>query len=77
MIRVNACSLGLRFTARLPTHAMTPPGHWELFKMAGEVIAEIAVTNGVLPEYHPVQMGALARCCIVSICSVLWCGNQK
>jgi hypothetical protein len=46
---------------------MIPPGHWELFKMAGEVIADMAVTNGVLPEYHPVQTAALARCCAVSM----------
>jgi len=34
---IDMVSLGLRFTAHLPAHAMIPPGQWELFKMAVEL----------------------------------------
>ena len=34
---IDKVSLGLRFTCHLPAHAMIPPGHWELFKMAVEL----------------------------------------
>ena len=37
-------SLGLRFTSQLPVHAMIPPGHWELFKMAVELAQAGALT---------------------------------
>lgn len=41
---VDKVSLGLRFTAQLPAHAMIPPGHWELFKMAVELAQAGALT---------------------------------
>ena len=34
---IDKVALGLRFTCHLPTHAMIPPGHWKLFKMAVEL----------------------------------------
>lgn len=41
---IDRASLGLRFTAHLPAHAMIPPGHWELFKMAVELAQAGALT---------------------------------
>jgi hypothetical protein len=41
---IDKVSLGLRFTAHLPAHAMIPPGHWELFKMAVELAQSGALT---------------------------------
>ena len=41
---IDMVSLGLRFTSHLPAHAMIPPGHWELFKMAVELAQSGALT---------------------------------
>jgi predicted aldo/keto reductase-like oxidoreductase len=41
---IDKVSLGLRFTSHLPVHAMIPPGHWELFKMAVELAQAGALT---------------------------------
>ena len=41
---IDKVSLGLRFTSYLPAHAMIPPGHWELFKMAVELAQSGALT---------------------------------
>ena len=41
---IDKVSLGLRFTSGLPAHAMIPPGHWELFKMAVELAQSGALT---------------------------------
>jgi predicted aldo/keto reductase-like oxidoreductase len=41
---IDKVSLGLRFTAQLPAHAMIPPGHWDLFKMAVELAQSGALT---------------------------------
>jgi predicted aldo/keto reductase-like oxidoreductase len=41
---IDKVSLGLRFTSHLPAHAMIPPGHWELFKMAVELAQSGALT---------------------------------
>ena len=41
---IDKVSLGLRFTSHLPVHAMIPPGHWELFKMAVELAQSGALT---------------------------------
>jgi len=41
---IDKVSLGLRFTSDLPAHAMIPPGHWELFKMAVELAQSGALT---------------------------------
>lgn len=41
---IDKVSLGLRFTFNLPTHAMIPPGDWELFKMAVELAQSGALT---------------------------------
>ncbi len=41
---IDKVSLGLRFTFHLPAHAMIPPGHWELFKMAVELAQSGALT---------------------------------
>ena len=41
---VDKVSLGLRFTAHLPAHALIPPGHWDLFKMAVELAQSGALT---------------------------------
>ena len=41
---IDKVSLGLRFTSQLPAHAMIPPGHWELFKMAVELAQSGALT---------------------------------
>lgn len=41
---IDRVSLALRFTAHLPVHAMIPPGHWELFKMAVELAQAGALT---------------------------------
>jgi predicted aldo/keto reductase-like oxidoreductase len=41
---IDTVSLGLRFTSHLPAHAMIPPGHWELFKMAVELAQSGALT---------------------------------
>jgi predicted aldo/keto reductase-like oxidoreductase len=41
---IDKVSLGLRFAAQLPAHAMIPPGHWELFKMAVELAQAGALT---------------------------------
>jgi predicted aldo/keto reductase-like oxidoreductase len=41
---MDQVSLGLRFTSGLPVHAMIPPGHWELFKMAVELAQAGALT---------------------------------
>ena len=41
---IDKVSLGLRFTCHLPAHAMIPPGHWELFKMAIELAQSGALT---------------------------------
>lgn len=41
---IDKASLGLRFTFHLPVHAMIPPGHWELFKMAVELAQSGALT---------------------------------
>ena len=41
---LDKVSLGLRFTSHLPAHAMIPPGHWELFKMAVELAQSGALT---------------------------------
>lgn len=41
---IDKISLGLRFTSDLPAHAMIPPGHWELFKMAVELAQSGALT---------------------------------
>ncbi|MFO7905305.1 MAG: aldo/keto reductase [Planctomycetota bacterium] len=41
---VDKVSLGLRFTYHLPAHALIPPGHWELFKMAVELAQAGALT---------------------------------
>ena len=35
--QIDKVALALRFTFHLPAHAMIPPGHWELFKMAMEL----------------------------------------
>ncbi len=42
--QVDKAALGLRFTSNLPAHAMIPPGHWELFKMAVELAQAGALT---------------------------------
>ena len=42
--KIDMVSLALRFTAHLPAHAMIPPGHWELFKMAVELAQAGALT---------------------------------
>ena len=42
--QIDKVSLGLRFTSGLPVHAMIPPGHWELFKMAVELAQAGALT---------------------------------
>ncbi|MDG3006408.1 aldo/keto reductase [Paludisphaera mucosa] len=42
--QIDQVSLGLRFTSALPAHAMIPPGHWELFKMAVELAQAGALT---------------------------------
>ncbi len=41
---IDKVSLGLRFTSQLPAHAMIPPGHWELFRMAVELAQSGALT---------------------------------
>jgi aryl-alcohol dehydrogenase-like predicted oxidoreductase len=41
---IDKVSLGLRFTFHLPAHAMIPPGHWKLFKMAVELAQSGALT---------------------------------
>lgn len=41
---IDKVSLGLRFTCHLPAHAMIPPGHWKLFKMAMELAQAGALT---------------------------------
>ncbi|MHC4398323.1 MAG: aldo/keto reductase [Planctomycetota bacterium] len=41
---IDKVALGLRFTFHLPSHAMIPPGHWELFKMAVELAQSGALT---------------------------------
>ena len=41
---LDKVSLALRFTSHLPAHAMIPPGHWELFKMAVELAQSGALT---------------------------------
>ncbi|MFW6106614.1 MAG: hypothetical protein ACOC8H_00475 [bacterium] len=41
---IDKVSLGLRFTYHLPAHAMIPPGHWKLFKMAMELAQAGALT---------------------------------
>jgi predicted aldo/keto reductase-like oxidoreductase len=41
---IDKASLGLRFTLHLPAHAMIPPGHWELFKLAVELAQSGALT---------------------------------
>ena len=41
---IDKVSLGLRFTAHLPAHALIPPGHWDLFKMAVELAQSGALT---------------------------------
>ena len=41
---IDKVSLGLRFTSRLPAHAMIPPGDSELFKMAVELAQSGALT---------------------------------
>jgi aryl-alcohol dehydrogenase-like predicted oxidoreductase len=41
---MDKVSLGLRFTSHLPAHAMIPPGHWKLFKMAVELAQSGALT---------------------------------
>lgn len=41
---IDKVSLGLRFTSHLPSHAMIPPGQWELFKMAVELAQSGALT---------------------------------
>jgi predicted aldo/keto reductase-like oxidoreductase len=41
---IDKIALGLRFTSHLPVHAMIPPGHWELFKMAIELAQSGALT---------------------------------
>ena len=41
---IDKVSLGLRFTSHLPAHAMIPPGHRELFKMAVELAQSGALT---------------------------------
>ena len=41
---IDKVSLGLRFTSHLPAHAMIPPGHWDLFKMAVELAQSGALT---------------------------------
>ncbi|AMV38496.1 aldo/keto reductase [Planctomyces sp. SH-PL62] len=42
--QLDQVSLGLRFTNDLPVHAMIPPGHWDLFKMAVELAQAGALT---------------------------------
>ena len=42
--QIDKAALGLRFTSGLPAHAMIPPGHWELFKMAVELAQAGALT---------------------------------
>jgi predicted aldo/keto reductase-like oxidoreductase len=42
--QIDRTSLALRFTSGLPVHAMIPPGHWELFKMAVELAQAGALT---------------------------------
>lgn len=42
--QIDQAALGLRFTSHLPAHAMIPPGHWELFKMAVELAQAGALT---------------------------------
>jgi len=42
--QIDKVALGLRFTSGLPAHAMIPPGHWELFKMAVELAQAGALT---------------------------------
>ncbi|MFZ5829441.1 MAG: aldo/keto reductase [Planctomycetota bacterium] len=41
---IDKISLGLRFTLHLPSDAMIPPGHWELFEMAAELARSGALT---------------------------------
>ena len=41
---LDKVSLGLRFTCHLPSHAMIPPGHWDLFKLAAELAQSGALT---------------------------------
>ncbi|MEN6450204.1 MAG: hypothetical protein ABFC96_06920, partial [Thermoguttaceae bacterium] len=40
---LDRAALGLRFTLHLPVTAMIPPGHWELFKMALDLVQAGAV----------------------------------
>lgn len=55
---IDQVSLGLRFTFHLPTHAMIPPGHWELFKMAVELAQSGALTP--LNENEQVMVKGIA-----------------
>ncbi|WP_165245370.1 aldo/keto reductase [Paludisphaera soli] len=57
--QIDQVALGLRFTSGLPAHAMIPPGHWDLFKMA----VELAQAGGLTPlnEAEREIVAAIAR----------------
>jgi predicted aldo/keto reductase-like oxidoreductase len=71
---VDKASLGLRFTLHLPVHAMIPPGHWELFKMAVELAQAQALTPPLNDsEREMVQAIAMESTPIFT----KWTGDQK
>lgn len=57
--QVDRASLGLRFTLGLPAHALIPPGHWDLFKMAVELAQAGALTP--LNDAEREMVAAIAR----------------
>ncbi len=51
---IDEAALSLRFTLHLPVTAMFSPGHWELFKMALDLV-------GCLFRASPVQQELVVR----------------
>jgi hypothetical protein len=56
---IDQAALGLRFTLHLPVTAMFPPGHWELFKMALDLVQAGALKP--LNDYERKRIGKIAR----------------
>jgi hypothetical protein len=56
---IDQVALGLRFTLHLPVTALFPPGHWELFKMALDLVQAGALKP--LNDYERKRIGKIAR----------------
>jgi aryl-alcohol dehydrogenase-like predicted oxidoreductase len=57
--QIDKAALGLRFTLHLPVTALVPPGHWELFQMALDLLQAGALVP--LEENERKLIGQIAR----------------